>query len=50
MFGGGRSRRLAIRALGNWEFFFFFPLRVWLYLLRKSAYRDFLHIILKHTQ
>ena len=26
------------------------PLRVWLYLLRKSAYRDFLHIILKHTQ
>ena len=30
---------------------FFFPfLLVWLYLLRKSAYRDFLHIILKHTQ
>ena len=24
-------------------------MRVWIYLLRKGAYRDFLHIILKHT-
>ena len=32
---------------------FFFgekPLRVWIYLLRKYAYRDFFYIILKHTQ
>ena len=26
------------------------PLHVWIYLLRKGAYRDFLHIILKNTQ
>ena len=26
------------------------PLRVWIYLLRKCAYIDFLYIILKHTQ
>ena len=32
--------------------FFFLekPLRVWIYLLRKYAYRDFFYIILKHTQ
>ena len=50
-FGVCSSRRLEIRALGNGEVPFPpLPLRVWLYLLRKSAYRDFLHIILKHTQ
>ena len=26
------------------------PLHFWIYLLRKDAYRDFLYIILKHTQ
>ena len=26
------------------------PLGFWIYLLRKDAYRDFLYIILKHTQ
>ena len=30
--------------------FFFVTLRVWIYLLRKGAYRDISHIILKHTQ
>ncbi len=29
---------------------FEWPLRVWMDFLRKGAYRDFLHIILKHTQ
>ena len=41
---------------GAWELGFaqtrrhYFFWRVWIYLLRKGAYRDFLHIILKHTQ
>ena len=29
---------------------FEWPLRVWMYLLRKGAYRDISHIVLKQTQ
>ena len=40
-FGVCRSRRLAIRGFGNGEVPFLVTLAVRLYLLRKSAYRDF---------
>ena len=50
-FRSGNSRRIGIRWVSTWEVpFFLWSLRVWLFILRKSAYRDVLHIFLKHTQ
>ena len=50
-FGASRSMRVGVRSAKQKEVLFFeWPLRDLIYLLRKDAYRDFLYIILKHTQ